>query len=91
MRSLPLLLALLLSSAFLQDDLFLNEDFDTGYLKIDKENSLFYWLFRSRDANPYAPLVIWLQGTPPATLSRGAWQFRRSRGVHGERPLPSER
>ena len=44
-------------------DFWLDEDFDTGYIPIDT-GEMFYFLFKSRDLNPSAPLFIYLEGGP---------------------------
>jgi len=48
------------------EDIFLNETFIADYLSIDSTNKykLFFWLFKSRDKNSKAPLVIFLNGGP---------------------------
>ena len=46
------------------DDLFLNEDFETGLVNITDGDDIFYWLFRSKEAPSLDPLVLWLTGGP---------------------------
>ena len=62
---LLILLAFAIESA-IADDIFLNETFVADYLPIDNTGKykLFFWLFKSRDKNPNAPLVIFLNGGP---------------------------
>ena len=45
-----------------------------GYLNISKEDSLFFWIFKSRDKNERAPLVWWVAGgmSAPETAIFGA-------------------
>ena len=44
-------------------DFWLDEEFSTGYLGVST-GSMFYYIFKSRDKNPKAPLFIFLQGGP---------------------------
>jgi len=50
-----------------KDGLFLDEDLDTGFIKIDERGSYFYWLFRSRNDPCQAPLLLYLTGGPGCT------------------------
>jgi len=61
-----LLISFTFQSAISNDDPFLGDDFTADFLPIDKTNKykLFFWLFKSRDKSPYAPLVIFLNGGP---------------------------
>jgi cathepsin A (carboxypeptidase C) len=47
-----------------KDDLFLNEDFESGLVNITKGDDIFYWLFRSKSVPSTDPLVMWLTGGP---------------------------
>eukprot|EP00826_Nyctotherus_ovalis_P051726 TRINITY_DN6479_c0_g3_i2.p1 TRINITY_DN6479_c0_g3~~TRINITY_DN6479_c0_g3_i2.p1 ORF type:complete len:415 (-),score=98.40 TRINITY_DN6479_c0_g3_i2:148-1392(-) len=64
-----ILLALLLlyPGAQGKQDVFLGENVEYGYVKIDetpKDNSIFYWLFKSRTGLPSSSLIVWLEGGP---------------------------
>lgn len=47
-----------------RDKLFLNEDFRTGYIPVNRKDSLFYWLFEAKNNPCHAPLVVYLAGGP---------------------------
>ena len=44
------------------DDIFLGENHETGFIQIRDGLEMFYWLFKARNLNPNAPLVLWLPG-----------------------------
>lgn len=59
------LLLLLVSAAVGQ--VFLNENFESGYITLGEDRmhgELFYMLFLARDSNPQAPLVWFFEGGP---------------------------
>lgn len=47
-----------------QDSIFLNETYHSGFLPIQNKGSLFYWWFESRNSPSTDPLVLWLTGGP---------------------------
>jgi cathepsin A (carboxypeptidase C) len=51
------------------DDIFLGEEHETGFIEIEDGLEMFYWLFKARNSNPKAPLVLWLQGGPGGTAA----------------------
>ncbi len=70
LTSLPFLIAFLLFRAVVCDasPVFLGEDFVADSLPVDADkggkNRLFFWLFKSRDGNKKAPLVVFINGGP---------------------------
>src|SRR5690606_8701277 len=48
----------------LQNSVFLNETYDSGYLPSHNGGEIFYILFHSRSHPKTDPLVIWLTGGP---------------------------
>lgn len=60
-----MLVALLAVTVFTQEeDIFLGEDHEAGFIDLEKGGDLFYWLFRSRSSPSEDPLVFWLTGGP---------------------------
>jgi cathepsin A (carboxypeptidase C) len=47
-----------------EEDMFLGEEYFAGYIPLSDGEQMFYWLFKARNENPKAPLVLWLQGGP---------------------------
>ncbi len=43
---------------------FIGENYTKGYITLEEPYQLFYMFFRSRDRNPNAPFIIWIQGGP---------------------------
>ena len=58
------LILLLLSPVLCEIDLFVNDTWSSGLIEIGNGNDMFYWLFKSRDKNPNAPLVVFFSGGP---------------------------
>lgn len=59
-----LAVALLLSVALADDDIFLGEKHKPGFVKFDNGDDMFYWIFYSRQDQNKDPLTIWLTGGP---------------------------
>lgn len=60
-----MILFLLLSLSVAEDVLMPGELWESGYIPVrGEENELFYFLVRSRDKNPEAPLIVWMNGGP---------------------------
>jgi cathepsin A (carboxypeptidase C) len=47
-----------------QDDIFLGENHVPGFIQLNDEDDLFFWLFKSRNDINNDPLVVWLTGGP---------------------------
>ncbi len=45
-------------------NVFPDEKFITDLIPIDSQYSFFFWLFKARDKNPTAPVLLFLQGGP---------------------------
>ena len=58
------LFALSISTCADTKPIFLDESWESGYIKIDQKEEMFYWFFRARSRARNAPLVLWLQGGP---------------------------
>ncbi len=60
-----LVILLGLTSQWKVDQLFLGEPYEAGLIDVTpRGDSLFYWMFKSRDGNKNAPLLMWLSGGP---------------------------
>ena len=64
------ILALLIAAPYLaqshksSNDLFLGEEGHHGFIPLNSESDLFYWLFDSRTSPSEDPLILWLTGGP---------------------------
>lgn len=47
-----------------KNDIFLDEQFETGYAKMEPRGHMFFWHIPSRNAADKAPLIMWLSGGP---------------------------
>ncbi len=67
---LPLLACSLFLSVASQQDIFLGEKTETGYIDVGR-GKLFYWLFEPRDKSAIndAPVLMWLTGGPGCSSS----------------------
>ncbi len=61
---LALCVGLALAAVGDNTDIFLGEDWESGYIKLDESAELFYWFFRARNKDKNAPFVLWFQGGP---------------------------
>lgn len=66
MKVIFLIISVLLicNSQLTDTDIFLNELQVPGYIEIKNGEKIFYWLFKARDLNQNAPLIITLPGGP---------------------------
>ena len=46
------------------DNLFLDENQESGFIPLSDQDDIFYWLFRSRSEPSTDPLLVWLTGGP---------------------------
>eukprot|EP01022_Parablepharisma_sp_SALTPOND_P016814 TRINITY_DN255_c0_g1_i1.p1 TRINITY_DN255_c0_g1~~TRINITY_DN255_c0_g1_i1.p1 ORF type:complete len:480 (-),score=48.61 TRINITY_DN255_c0_g1_i1:95-1387(-) len=63
-KTFVLILTVLMLRAEETSHIFPDETYIADSIPIDSEFTFFFWLFKSRDKNPTAPLVLWLQGGP---------------------------
>jgi cathepsin A (carboxypeptidase C) len=47
-----------------KDDMFLDEDYESGLVPLSNGDDLFYWLFKSKTTPSTDPVVMWLTGGP---------------------------
>ena len=78
------LLCVLAATVMAEDLLMPGETWESGYIPVRGEgNELFYFLVKSRDKNPQAPLVIWLNGGPGCSsgyglfMENGPWMIHK--------------
>ena len=64
MKNLLFLLSLLALTLSYDPELWLNETMKTGFIGIGDDYNLFFWLFKARNLNKQAPLILFLQGGP---------------------------
>jgi len=83
-----LILAILLEFSCQNQDYFLGETHEYGFIPISKsepEYKLFYWLFKNRKNVTNPPLIIWIEGGPGCSSEQAIFmEFGPYRILHGQ-------